>query len=221
MATKNPDEGWFEFIPPEKIPDLLGYISSTWNYLIERYPSEHSYKKREEKLTVSLCNELNNAERRQRSGITGRFIPEAWVFERQHGEMKKIGRTDIMYVYSGPGTPVLIIEFKKLDGSNQNRKRKSYCNDGMQRFIDGKYAQNHPVGIMCGLIKTNRANELKKLENFIKTANNINLEAFYKPSLISPSIDEFDSRHGRTYSARATAISLVHFFLDFKGLSLE
>ena len=213
MAT---DESWFEFIPPEEIPDLLAYVSNTWKHLVERYLFHHSYREREEKLTVSLCSELDNAERRQQNGITGTFKAENWIVERQNGEIKKIGRTDIIYIYSGKGTPELIIEFKKLDGSNQNSKRKLYCSDGMQRFVDGKYAKNHPIGVMCGVIKTKRAKELKKLKDFIKTTEHLNIEAFYQPSLIAPSIADFDTIHRRNYSTNATTISLVHFFLDFK-----
>jgi hypothetical protein len=64
------------------------------------------------------------------------------------GEVTRIARADIRVTLGAPGTPHLVLEFKKLDGTANARWR--YCFDGMNRFVEGKYAVQHEYGVMYG-----------------------------------------------------------------------
>ncbi len=216
------DPIWLECFPSEALPNVLAYVSQSWKNLLSKYPQKHTYKAREEKLTASLAEYMNDPEGRKKHGVSGRFVPEVWSNERQpDGTLKKVGRSDINYFHGVGGSPELTIEFKKLN--NSRTKRAYYCYEGIKRFVDGKYAKDQRIGTMCGLVKENIANEIAAMVNFLLDSNHVNALRCEKtpkgtivgtPSNLAPRVAAFDTRHRRPTHGNSL-IDLAHMFLEF------
>src|SRR5690348_2904923 len=112
---------WLVAIPPTTFCDVLQYVTDTWDHLKLEWPGEHCFSKNEPILSLSLGQALNEAARKKSAGISGGFGAEAFEPIRVAGKVQKNGRTDIKFVFGGPGAPEIILECKKLDGSGAKR----------------------------------------------------------------------------------------------------
>lgn len=119
-----------------------------------------------------------------------------------------------------PGTPHLVIEFKKLDGSSDGRWR--YCFDGMNRFVEGKYAVGHSHGVMCGFSPNDLAAEAAALAAYIADdayARRLCCIAdaagrvIISPSQTDPAWAKFDTNHDRPGVGTGVPIVLLHTLL--------
>jgi hypothetical protein len=213
---------WQQAFPPQEIPEILRYVVQTWNWLRITYPHVHTYEKKEPDLTDSLCEALNDDARKFANGIGSAFESETGeLMRRSDGSVQRVGRTDIKVIFGTPGTPALTIEFKKLDGREKQRRR--YCFQGIQRFIDGRYAANQTYGVMCGFTAHDKDSELPFLINYIERPRNaarlscVNAYsgAFaHRPSLCAPGIADFDTNHYRQSLIPPSTIVLGHMLLD-------
>lgn len=216
------DPNWQKFLPAEVFSDVLEFISESWRRLLLEYPRQHTYEIREEKLTVSLTEYMNDPDSRKKSGILGKFVSEVTLHERHSdGELKIVGRSDINYIHGVAGVPEFTVEFKKLN--NSPGKRRLYCYEGIKRFVDGKYARDQNIGAMCALVKGDVSKDVAVLIQYISKPPQANILQCLKnkcgdviiiPSQHAPGVAEFDTSHKRP-SIGGPIIELSHIFLEF------
>jgi hypothetical protein len=216
-----PSDVWLRVFPAPRISDVLAYVHATWDWLRATFATAVSFDHDETALTDNLCDALGDEDRRFAHRMDCDFQAETWEFRRGgDGQTTRVARADIRVILGAPGTPHLVLEFKKLDGSSNARWR--YCFDGMSRFVEGKYAVGHAFGVMCGFSPHDLAAEASKLAAYIgqhEYARNLccilnNLgEVVTKPSAIDPIWARFDTSHERPSVVPNDPIILLHALL--------
>lgn len=214
----SPSAVWFEIFPGPRIPDVLAYVFDTWATLQREFEAAVSFSHDETVLTDNLCEALEDQQRRVARRMDCDFQAETWELRRgADGRTTRVARADIRVILGAPGTPHLVIEFKKLDGSAESRWR--YCFDGMSRFVEGKYAQNHAFGVMCGFSPNNLDMEASALAAYIDQAEYRSRlccladaagDVIILPSQADPTGARFDTDHGRPSVASGEPIRLLH-----------
>jgi hypothetical protein len=211
---------WADVFPETKLEPILKYVAESWEELTSKFPHAHSYTIREDKLTDSLAQHLDDPGRRQRSGISGRFICEKWNLLRlPGGEIKRESRSDIVYIDGIPGAPQLVIEFKKLAGIS--KLHKLYCSEGMARFVNGIYSPEQKIGAMCGILRPSSSEPdavIRFLRNVPKSMVKslgwgASRHGLHMPSSLAPTVALCDSVHARGPTCKNADISLAHMFI--------
>jgi hypothetical protein len=221
MMNPAPSPAWTRLFPGPQIPEILTYVSVTWTWLQTNYAGAVAFEREEPELTDNLCEALNDYNRRLASAIACDFQSETWELRRcEDGQVTRVARADIRVILGVPGTPQLVLEFKKLDGSAGARWR--YCFDGMSRFVEGKYAAHHEHGVMCGLTCAELSSELQAIGEYIsdparaaklKCVTNARGGVIGLPSRIDPSA-HFDTEHERHEATIASGIVLFHLLIS-------
>lgn len=221
FVTALPSDAWFRVFPGARISDVLAYVNNTWEWLCRTFAAAVSFDHDETGLTDNLCEALSNDDRRLGNWMDCDFEPETWELRRgADGRTTRVARADIRVILGAPGTPHLIFEFKKLDGSTAGRWR--YCFDGINRFIEGKYAVGHPIGIMCGFSPNDLSAEAAAMaayivqEEYARRLCCIPNEAgsmVTAPSAINPIWARFDTNHQRPGLVPNDPITLLHALL--------
>ena len=137
---------------------------------------------------------------------------------------KTLGRVDINI--SVPNTlcsedKIFIFECKRLDGYSS--KNKEYVNNGLFRFIEGKYSKKMPLAGMIGFVQGFKKNsnmnslvvginDILNKHKTIKTTKNLTLYKIDKKFKYS-----YSSQHKRNKSL--PKIDLYHLFFDFTTTS--
>ncbi len=219
--TVIPSGDWADVFPGPRIPDVLLYVSETWDWLQQTYSQAVAFTHGETVLTDNLCEALEDPERRRSSRMDCDFQPETWVLQRQpDGKVTRVARADIRVILGAPGTPHLVMEFKKLDGSADSHWR--YCFDGLNRFVEGKYAVDHPYGVMCGFTCADLNDQATALAAYIGQEEYARRLACLPdatgkitvaPSLIDPASSRFDTNHARRGVGAEEPIILLHTLL--------
>ena len=216
-----PSDAWFKVFPSPRIPDVLAYVADTWTWLKAAYPNAVAFDRDEPTLTDNLCEALADHDRRFSSRMDCDFQAELWELRRAaDGTTSRIARTDIKVILGAPGTPHFVLEFKKLDGSSKGRW--NYCHDGLNRFVEGKYAVGHAFGAMCAFTPTPTAEAVKMGEYISDPKRAATLQclaadgepAVLIPSTADPSGASFDSVHNRPSLPENPAITIVHAFFQ-------
>jgi hypothetical protein len=165
-----PSAAWASVFPGPRIPDVLAYVAKTWTWLQNTFSLAVSFEHGETVLTDNLCEALADKDRQIGHRMDCDFQPETWELRRGiGGRVTRVARADIRVILGAPGTPHLVIEFKKLDGTSQDRRL--YCFDGMSRFVEGKYAVGHAFGVMCGFSPNDLRTEAAALASHIAEAD--------------------------------------------------
>ncbi|MCB1468719.1 MAG: hypothetical protein KDK08_16620 [Rhizobiaceae bacterium] len=172
-------------------------------------------------LTDNLCEALADRDRRLAYRMDCDFQAETWELRRAaDGTTSRLARADIRVILGAPGTPHLVIEFKKLDGTAGARWQ--YCFDGVSRFVEGKYAVGHAFGVMCGLHPGPLADEAAALADYIRKPERAAKllciadgagDAVTMPSSAAPAHARFDTLHNRPTLTPADPISLLHMLI--------
>ncbi|MCP3998140.1 MAG: hypothetical protein GY722_24230 [bacterium] len=214
-------DAWLRLFPAPRISDVLSYVNRTWDMLQETYAAAVAFDHDEPKLTDNLCEALNQTERRLASQMDCDFQPETRELRRNHdGSTSYIARADIRVILGAPGTPQLVLEFKKLNGTTEARYR--YCFDGISRFVEGKYAVGHKHGVMCGFVCVDVETETEALAAYIADGNRaLRLGCLAKPggtiverpSVAAPADARFDTTHRRKASNPDLPIVVLHVLL--------
>jgi hypothetical protein len=132
------------------------------------------------------------------------------------------GRTDIplmlieVFLRTQEHDPHAIIECKRIAGTDTHLCRE-YVVEGMDRFIQEKYGQNHAIGFMVGYVLSGAPSESAVGVNaYLKRASRS--ADSLAPSDIS---DEptWQSQHSRPKSS--TPIQLQHVFLGFANAAAQ
>lgn len=217
--TAVPTAAWLRVFPGVRIPEIVTYVNATWHWLRVSYADAVGFDNTEPRLTDNLCEALNDPERRFQSRMDCDFQAETRELRRnQDGTTSYVARADIRVILGSPGTPHLVLEFKKLDGSTD--ARRLYCFDGLNRFIEGKYAVGHAHGVMCGFACVELGAEAEALAAYISDDDRaqrlvcIRNEAGQvatMPSQVDPSRASFDTTHARALPA--PHIVVVHILM--------
>jgi hypothetical protein len=213
-----PSDNWLKVFPGIKIPEVLGYVVGTWDWLRSNYGDAVAFEHNEPALTDNLCEALNDPDRRYAERIPCDFQPETRELRRNaDGTTSYVARADLRVILGVPGTPHLVIEFKKLDGSTE--ARRLYCFDGLNRFVEGKYAVGHSHGVMCGLACTELDNEVSALVVYLSDeARAVRLACVpdtdgniaTRPSVLATELAKFDTYHSR---GAAVPIGMLHVIM--------
>lgn len=212
---------WLRAVPPRTLGDVITYLADSFSDLRCRYPTQHSFDQTEPMLTLSLCQHADLQNRKEDAGLSGAFAAESYAPVRdESGQVRKNGRTDILFTLGHAGAPQIIFEFKKLDGSR--RHRDLYITDGLNRFVVGKYAPDRNQGVMVGLTKLAPAGESVALQQAINDPAVIGTQRCVldpagagtrAPSVIAPGAADFDTIHDRSESSMVTPIHIAHAFI--------
>lgn len=203
--------GWDDFFQQSLVPTVLDYIITTWEQMVKPSTSDL-----EDLISDKLYSALLNAKRRSEFP----FLIRREDLEFDLNLAKETGRKDIVFFPSLYEQDVyLCLEAKRLNAvvSGVNRSlADEYVKEGMQRFVDGKYARFVRHGGMLAYVldgNTNRA--IQNIENnVIKRRSELHMEdnSNLAPSTIRPS----DSRIKETWHHRAHEKSIFrihHLFL--------
>jgi hypothetical protein len=146
------------------------------------------------------------------------FEAETWELRRDiDGSTRRLARADIRVILGTPGTPQLVIEFKKLNGTTT--ARRLYCFEGVSRFVSGKYGADHEYGTMCGFACPEPDVEATALAAYIAAKKRARRLACVRdskgkvirvPSSIAPQA-RFDTVHTR---AGQPAMTVLHMLLQ-------
>jgi hypothetical protein len=216
----NPSDAWLRVFPTLHIPEVISYVLATWSWLQTTYADAVTFDHNEPKLTDNLCEALNDNERRFNNHMSCDFQAETRELRRNaDGTTSYVARADIRVILGAPGTPHLVLEFKKLDGSTD--ARRLYCFDGLSRFVEGKYALHHAHGIMCGLVCVEIGGESTMLKEYISDSDrsrqlacisNANGDIITEPSVIAPADGNFDTFHSRSLRP-SDPIAILHVLM--------
>ncbi len=200
---------WEDYFDQQLVPVVLGYVLTTWEQMPKPGFSEH-----EDAISNKLYKALLNG--KERNGHPFSIHREYMEFDLELG--KGIGRIDIVFL---PGTKediYLAIEAKRLNATISGKKHSlagEYVNDGMQRYIDGKYARSVKHGVMLAYVLDGKIEQaMSAIENSIKKYHeklSVRSDVF-----IASAIRPQDSRTKETHHQRKhekTIFRLHHLFV--------
>ncbi|MEQ1710619.1 MAG: Fis family transcriptional regulator [Hyphomicrobium sp.] len=220
------DEAWLKAFPLRPVADAVDALCESWQMLAAVHRPGFNHAKREPELTRALKAHVEQ--------VTGRArgLPGMWATECVHNDidletasLSNERRTDIVYGWNNETLGVqLVLEFKKIDRSA--RSRNAYLgNDGLQRFVTGRYSQGQAVAAMVGILVEARDQVVPLLQQTLTEPERIrtlrvrrlgNGKHFELPSRLFAAA-EFDTEHDRDaeLALSRNAIRIAHIFLEF------
>lgn len=138
---------WDDFFQQNLIPAVLAYVVATWEQMPKPGPSDL-----EDSISDKLYSALVNAKRRNDFP----FLIRREDLEFDTDLAKETGRKDIVFFPSLQEQEVyLCLEAKRLNAVISGVRRSladEYVKEGMQRFVDGKYARYVRHGAMLAYV---------------------------------------------------------------------
>jgi len=201
---------WDDFFQQNLIPSVLSYVIATWEQMPMPGPSDL-----EDAISAKLYSALINAKDRNAHAFLIRYQD----VEVDTDLAKETGRKDIVFFPSHQEEIYLCLEAKRLNAVVSGVRRSlayEYVKEGMQRFVDGKYAQFVRHGAMLAYVLDgdtdraiqNVANNIRKRRAELRMAKN--------SSFIASTIRPDDPRAKETRHRRAhenTLFRIHHLFL--------
>jgi hypothetical protein len=207
-------------IAPEHLSVILETISSAWFELSSQGLTGTDEPEVNQQLKVRLTNYCDEAEDWKDIVRSVALGNEAANHLADHIEL----RPDLtLCLYFRNGNFPLVIECKILDHPNQKTVAK-YCNDGLARFIDGRYSWWGQEAIMLAYVR-DASTVAGQLVPYLATAAGRTPDPFRTAKHPSPDATIHStahrSEHGRTFSYSAEvdggdpgAIRLWHLWLS-------
>jgi hypothetical protein len=207
------DSPFVELVGDIPVSTLLGYVHDSWLAFATVYMARPpSFQKRNEpQLTHALAVHLRQRQDNGEQPFAGEFLAEVTYWDLDvNGLPKCTARTDIEWrLY---GAPVLTVEFKILDG--KRKRRVSYLQDGIMRFVIGRYASAASVGAMFALLRKAAAKDAALiLVEIEKDGSDLQCTGVNKKSNLLPALAAFDTNHWRC-SPNLTPFKLAHIFVS-------
>lgn len=223
----NGSDEWAQAFPFDEARRASEFLAQIWTEMSLAKPDVFNREKREPQLTEILCHYV-----RSFSGSKGR-LTGLWTNEdveihvdEDTDEIVHRIRKDIAYFSNRSDFRlVLIFEFKKI--KNSSASRRAYAeNDGMLRFVQGRYGSHEPVVAMVGLVVDDKEACVSSLRSYLSETATINrlstlpcpLGNYIRdPSATFPMCAEFDTEHARTNSSGVGSSNVIigHFFFTF------
>jgi hypothetical protein len=201
---------WDDFFQQNLVPSVLSYVIATWEQMPIPGPSDL-----EDTISVKLYSALINAKDRNAHPFLIRYQD----VEVDTDLAKETGRKDIVFFPSHQEEIYLCLEAKRLNAVISGVRRSladEYVKEGMQRFVDGKYARFVRHGAMLAYVldgDTDRA--IQNVANNIRNQL-VELRMDKKGSLIASTIRPEDPRAKETHHRRThekTVFRIHHLFL--------
>lgn len=163
MTVGNPSY-WDDFFQQNLLPSVISHVIATWEQMPRPGPSDL-----EDAISVKLYSALIKA--KDRNAHT--FLIRYQDVEVDTDLAKETGRKDIVFFPSLQEQEIyLCLEAKRLNAVISGVRRSladEYVKEGMQRFVDGKYARFVRHGAMLAYVldgDTDRA--MQNVENNIR-----------------------------------------------------
>jgi hypothetical protein len=206
------DSPFVDLVGDPPISTLLEYVHETWLEYANTYKNlaPSFQKRREPQLTQALAAHLRVRQDAGQQPISGDFFGELAEYVLDSSGLPKcIARTDIEWrLY---GVVSFVVEFKVLDG--KKTRRDKYLQDGVMRFVVGRYASKASNGAMFGLLREKAGKdpalilaEMNASLAGLQCAGTMNISG------ASPQVAGFDSDHSR-HAPHVTPFRLVHIFV--------
>lgn len=213
-------DNWRLVFPYEETQKVVTLIRETWDELVRNETPKFTPASPEPHLTVFLRAVLKT--KKASVGLTGNFGAEDLDADANlvTGELENRRRADIRY-FSDRTDVDLTFEFKKLKPNSESRIRY-YGEQGMLRFVDGKYSRDKHLAFMVGLIAEVPEKCIKSLKraigqpdiaaqlHLLKTLEGIYI---HEPSRELGKLVHFDTEHSRAKLGNQPDIVLCHLFL--------
>lgn len=197
---------WDDFFRQNLVPAVLAYITTTWEQMPKPGPSDL-----EDAISDKLYSALVKAKRRSDFP----FLIRREDLEFDTDLARETGRKDIVFFPSLQEEIYLCLEAKRLNAVISGVRRSladEYVKEGMQRFVDGKYARFVRHGTMLAYVldgNTDRA--IQNVENNIRSRLS-KLRMDKNGSLVASTIRPDDCRTKETCHRRAheRAVFRIH-----------
>ena len=128
---------------------FLWFVMKVWWQVTARLPADAH----EDAITKCLVDRLDaDTATRARLYCDYQFVPIEWTHD---GSLTKDRFIDIAVIARNDRSRYLAYECKKLNVQYQGVRRSQagrYVDDGMMRFVTGKYAKGLPVACMIGYV---------------------------------------------------------------------
>lgn len=137
---------WDDFFQQNLVPAVLAHVITIWNQMPKPGPSDL-----EDAISDKLYSALVNAKRRSDFP----FLIRREDLEFDTDLAKETGRKDIVFFPSHQEEIYLCLEAKRLNVIISDVRRSladEYVKEGMQRFVDGKYARFVRHGAMLAYV---------------------------------------------------------------------
>lgn len=214
-------ENWRLVFPYEETRKVVTLIRETWDELVTNKTPKFNPASPEPHLTVFLRAVLKT--KKAAVGLTGNFGAEDLDADANlvTGELENRRRADIRY-FSDRTDVDLTFEFKKLKPNSSESRLRYYGEQGMLRFVDGKYSRDKHLALMVGLIAESPQkciDSLKRAIGLPDIAAQLHLlkspEGVYihEPSRELGVLVRFDTEHSRAKLGDQPDIVLCHLFL--------
>lgn len=155
---------WDDFFRQNLIPSVLSYVIATWEQMPTPGPSDL-----EDAVSVKLYSALVKSKDRNAHAFLIRYQD----VEVDTDLAKETGRKDIVFFPSLQEQEIyLCLEAKRLNAVVSGVRRSladEYVTEGMQRFVDGKYARFVRHGAMLAYVLDGNINRaMQNVENNIR-----------------------------------------------------
>ncbi len=137
---------WDNFFQQNLIPSVLSHVITTWEQMLKPGPTDL-----ENAISLKLYSALINAKDRNAHAFLIRYQD----IEVDTDIAKETGRKDIVFFPSHQEEIYLCLEAKRLNAVVSGIRRSladEYVKEGMQRFVDGKYARFVRHGAMLAYV---------------------------------------------------------------------
>ena len=196
---------WDDFFPQSLVPAVLTHVLATWGRIPKPGPSDL-----EPDITFRLYCALVRAKDRSSHAFLIRYED----MEIDTNLEKVDGRKDIVFFPSLQDEEVyLCLEAKRLNAIISGVKRSladEYVKEGMQRFVDGKYARFVRHGAMLAYILDRDINRAtRNIENNIRSRL-AELRMDDKSGFVPSTILNHDPRVKETHHHRAGGNVIFH-----------
>lgn len=202
---------WEDFFQQNLIPTVLAHVIATWERMKKPGPSDW-----EDAISVKLYSALINAKDRNAHAFLIRFQD----VEVDTDLAKATGRKDIVFFPSLQEQEIyLCLEAKRLNAVVSGRRRSladEYVREGMQRFVDGKYARFVRHGAMLAyVLDGDTARAMTNVEKNIRSRLT-ELRMDKNGGLLGSTVRPRDGRTKETHHRRvheSTVFRIHHLFM--------
>ena len=202
---------WDDFFQQNLVPSILSYVIATWEQMPTPGPSDL-----EDAISIKLYSALIKAKDRN---------SHAFLISYQNVEVdtdlaKETGRKDIVFFPSFQEEIYLCLEAKRLNAVVSCVRRSladEYVKEGMQRFVNGKYARFVRHGAMLAYVLDGNINRaMQNVENNIRNRR-AELRMDKNSGFVTSTIRPDDVRTKETRHSREHAITIFrihHLFVS-------
>jgi hypothetical protein len=210
MSTVGSREQWPDTFPNGLIPAIVSLVLDTWTALPKPTRDDH-----ETAISRSLRNAMRQAKNLSRA-LPCLIDREVVEDDPESGEEK--GRIDIRFIQGCDESVYFAFECKRLNvpanGGCKSLARE-YVDEGMMRFVTGKYATGLTQGGMIGFVMDGKsATATAKVDEAIRARLGVLLMSPGVGLAISSLFPSTPTLRETRHPRRSPALTLHHVFLE-------